>query len=243
MQYIKVLATTSTNTDLKQQYRADKDMPNTCLSANHQTSGRGQRGSSWNDEPGKNLTISILIKDINIKTTETFKVNAIICLSLAHYLNKHIKTNSFLIKWPNDILSGHQKVCGILIENILSHQNIKHSVIGIGLNVNQTHFSGLKKATSLKNITKKTYHLDKMIVDLAEQIEQDLLYKKDEHLHTILAEYENYLYGLNQTSLFEFPDGTQAKGIIKGVESSGLLTIQFEDQLKHFNLKEIKMIY
>ena len=54
------------------------------------------------------------------------------------------------VKWPNDILSGNFKICGILIENNLKNDIIQSSIIGFGLNVNQLEFGNLKKASSLK---------------------------------------------------------------------------------------------
>ena len=62
------------------------------------------------------------------------------------------------IKWPNDILSDHHKIAGILIENIIKTNQIESSVIGIGLNVNQKSFKGLPKVSFFKNYFRDAFN-------------------------------------------------------------------------------------
>ncbi len=243
MQYIKVLATDSTNTDLKRRLRAHREMGNTCLMAQQQTQARGQYGTKWESEPHKNLTVSILLKDLNLPASLAFKINALVSLAIIKFLQQKNDTGIYSIKWPNDILSGNQKICGILIENILYGKNISHSIIGIGLNVNQDRFHTLTHATSLKNITGQTHDLDKLMIELTERVETEVLSKLDDSLSSILSAYKKLLFRLHKTSLFSFPEGPQQKGIIQGVNNLGQLEVLFGNQLRNFNLKEIKLHY
>ena len=117
------------------------------VSALSQTSGRGQRGNIWISEAGQNLTFSIVLKfPINVMAGELepmhaydqFVLSEIAALSVVDMLAEHdIQAK---IKWPNDIYAGNRKICGMLIENSLRGEWIQHSIIGIGLNVNQRNF-------------------------------------------------------------------------------------------------------
>ena len=122
------------------------------LSALEQTDGRGQHGNKWSSQPGENLTFSIVIKDFRIKSNEQSAISQVTALSLTDFLESH--EISAKIKWPNDIYVGDEKICGILIENALKGQEIDWSIIGIGLNVNQTEFpKDLPNPTSMKLCT------------------------------------------------------------------------------------------
>ena len=122
------------------------------VSALEQTKGRGQRGNRWSSQPGENLTFSLVVKDFRIKANEQSAISQATALSLVDLLSRHeIKAR---IKWPNDIYTGDEKICGILIENSLKGSEIDWSIIGIGLNVNQTAFpEDLPNPTSMKLCT------------------------------------------------------------------------------------------
>ena len=122
------------------------------VSALEQTKGRGQRGNRWSSQPGENLTFSLVVKDFRIKANEQSAISQATALSLVDLLSRHeIKAR---IKWPNDIYAGDEKICGILIENSLKGSAIDWSIIGIGLNVNQTAFpKDLPNPTSMKLCT------------------------------------------------------------------------------------------
>lgn len=243
MQYIKVLATDSTNSSLKKLLRENPLMKNTCLITENQTKGKGQRGNSWHSKPYKNLTFSVLLKNINLNPFEHFKLNALVSLSLFDFLQNKIQIPTISIKWPNDILAGNKKICGILIENILRGKKINHSIIGIGLNVNQTDFENLPQATSLKTITKKDFDLDFLAKNFVEFLEEKIYLGLKKPLSIILKDYQNHLFRKDKISCFEFPDKTQKQGIIKGISTSGKLIISFDENTAEFDLKEIKLLY
>lgn len=243
MRYIKVLATDSTNTHLKRLLRTDPKLENTSLMAETQTQGRGQLGKTWETETGKSLTFSILLNELNLKANQQFKLSALVSMALVANLSQKINGQKLQVKWPNDILAGNQKVCGILIENTLQADKINHSVIGIGLNINQVNFDDLPQASSLKKLTGQTFDLDHFWTDLTEKIERDVYNGLNLPLETVLKNYEAGLFRLGETSTFVFPDGTQATGKIQGVLPSGRLQIGFAHELRDFEMKEVKLIY
>ena len=131
----------------------------TVLAAREQTAGRGQRGNTWFSAPGENLTFSIVLKDLPLKAPEAVRLNYMTSVAVASYLESHGVEAS--IKWPNDIYVSGKKICGMLIENVLgANGEIKASVVGIGINLNQKSFPQLANATSLSLCTGKAYELE-----------------------------------------------------------------------------------
>lgn len=243
MRSIKVLATESTNLFLRDMYRDNPALENCYVSAEHQTKGKGQMGATWTAEVGKNLTFSVLLNDIKLPLNEQFKLSALTAMAVFSAL-RELGIPKLAIKWPNDILADTQKVCGILIENILSGNKIGSTIIGIGLNVNQTEFDGLRQASSLKNLSGKTYDREHVLDKIVAEIEQKIYAMKDRSIQHILEEYRQFLFRFEKPSTFEFPNGSQEPGIIQGVTVEGYLKVLFEDeQLRKFDIKEIKLLY
>lgn len=243
MEYIKVLATDSTNTELKKRFRRNKSMQNTCLSATHQTKGKGQRGTRWHAKAGNNLTYSVLLKDLNLSIQDNFKISAATSLALVSVLQIILKDNTINIKWPNDILAGEKKICGILIENILKGKNIHHCIIGIGLNINQTDFTQLPKASSLKKLTGKTFNLDQLLTQCTERVAKEVYLSLDTPINGLLNSYEAYLFKKDKKATFKVPNGKKRKGIICGITNSGQLKVRFDTNMEHFRTKEIQLVY
>ena len=113
-----------------------------------QTKGRGQRTNIWETAPGKNLTFTIVLKNLAILPCEQIAISQITALSVVDFLAMHGITAK--IKLPNDIYVGGKKICGILIENSICSNRLRWSIVGIGINVNQTTFpSSLPNPTSI----------------------------------------------------------------------------------------------
>lgn len=108
------------------------------ITADFQSAGRGQRGNTWESERGKNLLFTLAIPMQCITAREQFVISELISVALCDVLSHY--TSCIHIKWPNDIYHHNKKLCGILIEHDIEGSNIIRSIIGVGLNVNQTHF-------------------------------------------------------------------------------------------------------
>ena len=141
----------STNNEVKRRMERLSDL--SVISAAEQTSGRGQRGNIWLSEPGKNLTFSIAVKyegelfaDAN--PVNQFVINGVVSLSIVELLKTY--GIDARIKLPNDIYVNGKKICGILIEHSVLGSSLIHSIIGVGLNVNQMDFDeSLANPTSI----------------------------------------------------------------------------------------------
>ena len=242
MEIIKLDATESTN-----QYAKDLLLSNTIISptvivAKKQLSGRGQMGTVWDSEEGKNLTFSVVWFFNDFKATQQIAINMAVSLAIINalktYFLPHLK-----IKWPNDILSGNEKVCGILIENILQGNQIYASVIGIGLNINQNEFKGLPNASSLKQILGTSFNLDEVLQNVLENLEFQLKNIKEDKV-ILKQKYEDLLFRKDKPTTFENSKGEFFMGFIKGVSDQGKLIVALEDNaFKEFDLKEIKLRY
>ena len=170
MQIIKLNAIDSTNNYLKQ-LLTDTALEDLCVvTTKHQTKGKGQVGAKWYSEKNKNLTISVLKKKPSIRLPYDFFLYVLVSLSIVKTL-EYYKVPKLAIKWPNDILSDHYKVSGILIENIIKSNIIDCSVIGIGLNVNQELFEGLPKVSSMKSILGTPIDKDELLHKLIKNIQ------------------------------------------------------------------------
>lgn len=120
----------------------------TVFITDHQYQGRGQRGSKWTSESGKNLLFSFILYPEWLTIDAVFALNIITSLAVYDVLVGCF-SKKISIKWPNDIYYLDKKLGGILIEtNIGDKHKIKTAVIGIGLNVNQLHFES-SRFTSL----------------------------------------------------------------------------------------------
>jgi BirA family biotin operon repressor/biotin-[acetyl-CoA-carboxylase] ligase len=133
----------------------------------YQTAGRGQQGNSWKSENRKNLLFSLLLYPKHIPIREQFLISQAVSIGIKQVLDKYVENIS--IKWPNDIFWNNRKIAGILIENSLQGSFIKNSIVGIGLNVNQTDFDALN-AVSLKQITGKNYARNPILEQTRENI-------------------------------------------------------------------------
>jgi len=110
----------------------------TTVTSEFQTSGKGQRGNSWEAEKGKNLLFSFILYPSFLEVKQQFLLSQLISLSIKEELDKWTKDIS--IKWPNDIYWKNRKICGILIENDIEGHTFSRCIAGIGLNINQEKF-------------------------------------------------------------------------------------------------------
>lgn len=243
MHIIKLNATNSTNEYLKQLIVSANLDDFTVVVTENQLQGRGQMGTQWLSEPGKNLTFSVLKKGEGLEVADQFLLN--MCVSLALYeALQQLNIPNLAVKWPNDILSANSKICGILIENILIGSKIQSSIIGIGLNVNQLSFNNLPNVSSLKLLKGETFNLDEILNIIIQKLKKYVTKDFLENPDTLRALYQEIMFRVNKPSTFKNNEGALFMGFIKGVSSSGKLIVLLEDNIfKEYNLKEIQLLY
>lgn len=227
----------STNDKALELIRSGQAREGTIVICGHQTRGKGQRGNSWESEPGQNLTFSVVLKPVFLDISEQFFLNMMIANSIRKLLQDYLP--DLQVKWPNDlVIPGKGKIGGILIENILSSNSWEFAVVGIGLNINQGKF-GTGKATSLARITGGQFDLQELFRLLVSHIEQGYISLKKGKLEEILRDYLQHLYLKDQWAVFN-ENTSEIEGKITGVTRDGKLQMMLRDgPIRTFDLKEI----
>ena len=239
--YILLHETASTNTYLK---RMAHLLPGGTVIYTHcQTAGRGQKGNSWEAEPGKNLTFSLLIKHPAVAPARQFAISEAVCMAIADQL--HDIVSDIKVKWPNDIYVGDRKLGGILIEHSLEGGAIGHTVVGVGLNVNQRAFvSDAPNPVSLSQLTGIEHDLDEMLHGIVERMESlcDFDNPCNEGFDSLHNRYMQTLYRNDgKPHPFVLPDGGTIFATIHAVNPSGELLLRHDDGSIHAYLfKQIK---
>lgn len=172
-----IKSTNSTNTLLKE-LLAKGEWPEgeRFIRAGYQTGGRGQAGNSWESEADKNLLCSVLVESQKTKDKRPFYLNVAVSVAVHRAVTRYgVPVSGLTIKWPNDIYWQDKKIAGILVENAIIGNELKYSIAGIGLNVNQTEWhSDAPNPVSLKQIAKSDFDLDELTDRLLAEIDRAL---------------------------------------------------------------------
>ncbi|WP_406843163.1 biotin--[acetyl-CoA-carboxylase] ligase [Flavobacterium soyae] len=242
MKLIKLDAIDSTNDFLKSLSSQDELENFMVVTAENQTKGKGQMGAKWSSEKGKNLIMSVLVKDFLFDNEQVFNLSIVVSLAVLETL-KSLNIPDLCIKWPNDIMSYNKKIGGILIENTLKSDGRIVSVVGIGINVNQTNFEELPRGSSLAVISGKTFDKNDLTILITEKIkEKTELWKTTSSV--FWEDYFNSLFKKGIPMPFKNLQDKNFMGIIQGVSSIGKLQVLLEDDsVSEFEIKEIQMLY
>lgn len=238
MAFIFLEETTSTNDVARETQYRHGDL----IAAEYQTAGRGQRGNRWSSSAGKNLMFSIVLEPTFLPATRQFLLSEAVALALADTLAGYgIEAR---IKWTNDIYVADKKITGILIEHDLCGANLARTIVGIGLNVNQTEFDpSLPNPTSMRTVAGREFDrrevLDRLYGNLMRRYAV-LETGGDERLR---SDYHRLLYRLDEPHTFRTPDGEPFTGTIRGVEPDGGLVVETEDGMRRSYLfKQIEFV-
>lgn len=214
----------------------------TVISTYNQTAGRGQIGRTWESEPGKNLTVSIIFYPNFLPAIQNFQLNKAFALGVRDAVASCIPEASVSVKWPNDIYVNHRKISGILIQNILQSSQIQSTALGIGLNVNQAQFDSAPNASSLLLETGDSFDLDYAFQQLCYHLEYRYMQLKAGQYDVLHADYLTHLYRRGEPTPFQRKDHSVFQGTITGIDPSGRLTIVSDAGEEHFDIKEIQFI-
>ena len=241
-----LLEVESTNTYAMNLLRNVNAIEGTVVHTDRQTRGRGQRGASWNSDAASNITASIILKPSFLSIENSFYLSKISALAVYDVLAEILAESQYdiKIKWPNDILVNKRKIAGILIENNFNHLSIQHSVIGVGLNVNQRVFEGLENTvTSLQLLTGRHFERNEVLEKLCIHLEKWYLKLKELKCALIDEHYMQHLFGLNQPMQFADTSEKAFEGTIKDITREGKLSVEMADgRLVDFEVKQVKLL-
>ena len=232
---IQLESVDSTNNYTAKVFKSGEVTSGTVIMADIQTDGRGQRKNTWQSLPYENITLSIplYLKDYPISYPST--INHIVSLGLYDFLMQYCPYTA--VKWPNDIVVHHKKIGGILIENHFSGHQLKSCIIGIGINVNQTHFD-FKNTTSLKIETKKNYLLKELVHELILCLNQRVHYFLKNGFQSTKKTFDEKLWLKDKISKYQ-AGNIFFEGTIRHTDEYGNLVIESNGKLKTFRNGEI----
>ena len=195
--------------------------------AEFQSAGRGRLGRSWEVPEGTSVMMSILLRP---KFEPQYAPTLTLVMGMA--VAKAVKNLGFdvSIKWPNDVVVSHKKICGILTEMGVRDGKIDYAVIGVGINVNIKEFPEemADKATSLYLESGKEFdrsQIPGLVMEAFEEYYEKFAATCD--LSGLKEEYESILANYNQ------PVRVLAKepyeGVARGITDGGELLVEKTD--------------
>ena len=197
----------------------------------------------------------MLIHPTDIPASQQFRITEVVSVALCEVLERYLLTvpelaaldrrslatngtqEGLSIKWPNDIYMGDKKICGVLIENRLQGNVIVDSIIGIGLNVNQTEFvSDAPNPVSLRQLLGREIDREALLHDFLETLETV------SSSETTYSAYRNKLFRMGKQAVFSDETG-RFEGTIQDVETDGRLLIKdLSGQARRYAFKEVQFV-
>ena len=230
--------TSSTNDDARDEKYREGDV----VWADFQTAGRGQRGHEWHSRKGENLTFSVVLEPSFVPIAEQFSVSEVVALSLVDMLAEYgIEAK---IKWTNDIYVGDKKLVGILIEHSLSSASLRRTVVGIGINVNQTDFdASLPNPVSMAQLLGGELDAEGVLRCFMIYLQRNYELLRGGAKSVLHDRYNSLLYRKNEYHTYALPSGEKFRAKILGTAPSGALRLESEEgATKDYLFKEVEFV-
>jgi len=213
------------------------------LAVREQSAGRGQRGNSWEAEPGKNLTFSLMLRPCALRAADAYHLSMAVSVGMVKAL-RHILNLEVLLKWPNDIYVDDKKLAGILIENSFAGDRVGHAVVGIGLNVNQTVFrSDAPNPVSMALLTGHEYELEVVLDEVVKEIVAEFdAYQLNPDVESLTERYSAWLW--RREGVWPWYDNVRNETVMAAIESvapTGHLTLALNPP-RTYAFKEVTAI-
>ena len=230
--------TTSTNDDARDLRYRHGDL----IWAERQTAGRGQRGHTWTSPEGMNLTFTLVLEPVFVPVSGQFGLSQVAALALTDTFGRFgIATR---IKWTNDIYAGDRKLVGMLIEHTLNGDRLARTIVGIGINVNQTVFDpALPNPVSMAQAAGRTFDRQEVLEAFQDCCTARYAQLERGETEAIQRDYRDRMYRLGERSPFRMPDGTPFCAVIEGVRPTGELLLRHDDGMQHAYLfREVEFV-
>ena len=231
----------STNTEVKRRAAAGA-AEGLAVLAEGQTAGRGRRGRSFQSLSGKGLYLSILLRPA-VSLAELSQLTAWTAVAVCRGIQSCCGAEP-QIKWTNDIYVGDRKLVGILIEHSYSGQTLARTIVGIGINVNQTEFDpALPNPVSMAMVAGRTFDRGEVLEAFRRHIGIRYAQLELDERETLQRDYRERMYRLGERHTFRYPDGTPTEASIEGVRPTGELLLRHADgTLREYLFKEIEFV-
>ncbi len=232
----------STNAFAKDLIVNERPSEGSMVFANCQTAGRGQQGTTWESDAGKNITASFILYPKFLNVNQQFLLNQAISLAVLDLMRSHVN-EEVKIKWPNDIYVGDKKIAGMLIENTIANDKLVNTVVGLGVNINQEMFSPeVINPTSLKIISGKNYLIEDLLKELCSTLEKRYLELRNDAFDQIKQVYQQSLYRYQEIARYRVKSGETFEAQILGTSPKGELILEKKGQLYSYVNKEVEYV-
>lgn len=238
---IRLKETDSTNSHLRELLSRETLSEFTVVTTEFQSSGRGQRGNSWESEEGKNLLFSVLLKPHFVPARSQFLISQVSSLAVKESLDQF--ADGFSIKWPNDIYWNDKKISGMLIENDLAGMMLSESIPGIGVNINQdTFISNAPNPVSLRNITGEMHDCDDVLASILHLLSYYYGLLQRGETEVISKKYHDSLFRREGFHLYADNNGQFSAQIVR-IEPDGRLILCTETgEERGYLFKEVRCV-
>lgn len=235
--------TSSTNLYALELLQSSRPAEGTIVVTQKQNAGRGLENNTWESEPGKNLTFSVILYPHFLPPDRQSLLSMAVSLGVHDLVHSRINSKPVTIKWPNDIYIDDRKVCGMLIQNSVLGNRIDFSVVGIGLNVNQDSFlSDAPNPVSLKMVACREFPLNETLDQLCNWLDSRYSQLRMGDRKGITEEYLSLMYRFNEWHIFEIR-GRAAEARITGLSHFGQLQLEERNGNRcDCDMKEVKFL-
>lgn len=187
-----------------------------------QTEGRGRQGRRWFASPSSSILMSVIFRP----TVEQLpQINMLASLAIVLTVERAAGLKS-AVKWPNDVLINGRKVAGILVENIFHGQDLRASIVGVGLNVSLdvgAHPEIASIATSLSAEAGRPFSRDDVLRTLLQ--EMDALYQAARQDQDIYQRWLPHVETLGKTVRVRSGRSVE-EGLAQSVNADGSITLR-----------------
>ena len=230
------------STNIRAKELAEEGHPSgTLVVADRQEAGRGRRGRSWDSPSGTGIFMTLLLKP-EMNPNHASMLTLVAAMAVARAISKCAGTEA-LIKWPNDIVIGGKKICGILTEMSAQFDFINHIVIGIGINVHNEHFPEeiAETAGSIFLQTGKRIRRAELIEQILERFEHYYaIFMETEDLSGLVREYNSILVNMNKSVRVLDPK-EPFEGKAMGITKKGELIVDTWESRKMVSSGEVSV--
>ena len=231
----------STNTTAMQ--LAEEGAPHgTLVVADRQDSGKGRRGRSWVMPAGIAIAMSIVLKPEELLPANAPMLTLVSALAVVRAIREQTGMDA-QIKWPNDIVIGGKKVCGILTEMSTQIDYINHIVVGIGINVHNEQFPEelSDRATSLYLESGQHFNRAALVETVCENFEFYYdIFMRTQDLSGLQEEYDSYLVNRDRQVRILDPLG-EYEGIARGIAARGELLVDTPEGIRKVDSGEVSV--
>lgn len=212
------------------------------LVSDFQTDGRGQQGNHWESQSGQNLLFTLRFFPTFLLPYRAFMLAEIAAIALVQTIDF---CENVSIKWPNDIYVGEKKIAGMLIEHKFMGQEVAETIVGIGLNVNQTRFlSNAPNPVSLRNICDRSFDRQLLLAKFLGKFLSLYSALREHDFDSIHHLYKSLLFRRNGNHYYRKASGKVFAASLYDILPDGRISLREAEtgRILSFGFKEISFV-